>query len=152
MHDLSCRWSEGRHPRHSALNDIIHRSLSSAHISDTLAHSHVSSAAMSSGTVSKSRQNRPRGLSMPIWMQATTLSRWHAVETSGVLDPEALLFLWDLGHWLMQGGNRSPRAKVLLISPATYVCLWQHSEEMLRQCWEPSKDPWTWEGMGFDIV
>ena len=29
-HGLSCRWSEGRHHRHVAVNDIIHRALSSA--------------------------------------------------------------------------------------------------------------------------
>ena len=31
-HGLSCRSSEGRHPRHAAVNDIIHRTLSSAGI------------------------------------------------------------------------------------------------------------------------
>ena len=29
-HGLNCRWSEGRHHRHAAVNDIIHRALSSA--------------------------------------------------------------------------------------------------------------------------
>ena len=31
-HELSCRKSQGRHFRHSSLNDIIHRSLSSASV------------------------------------------------------------------------------------------------------------------------
>jgi len=31
-HGLSCCWSEARHPRHAAINDIIHRSLTSAKI------------------------------------------------------------------------------------------------------------------------
>ena len=31
-HALSCRKSEGRHQRHAALNDIIHRTLTSAHV------------------------------------------------------------------------------------------------------------------------
>ena len=31
-HVLSCRRSEGRHQRHAALNDIIHRTLTSAHV------------------------------------------------------------------------------------------------------------------------
>ena len=35
-HGLSCRWSEGRHPRHAAVNDITHRSLSSANIPSRL--------------------------------------------------------------------------------------------------------------------
>ena len=32
-HSLSCKKSEGRHFRHSALNDIVKRGLSAAHIS-----------------------------------------------------------------------------------------------------------------------
>ena len=35
-HGLSCRWSEGRHHRHAAVNDIIHRALSSAKIPSRL--------------------------------------------------------------------------------------------------------------------
>ena len=35
-HGLSCRWSEGRHPRHTAVNEIIHRSLSAANIPSRL--------------------------------------------------------------------------------------------------------------------
>ena len=39
MHGLSCRWSEGRHHRHAAVSDIIHRALSSAKIPSCLEHS-----------------------------------------------------------------------------------------------------------------
>ena len=35
-HALSCRWSEGRHQRHAAVNDIIKRSLSAAHVPSRL--------------------------------------------------------------------------------------------------------------------
>jgi len=35
-HGLSCRWSEGRHHRHAALNDIIHRALASAKVPSRL--------------------------------------------------------------------------------------------------------------------
>ena len=31
-HGLSCQWSEGRHHRHAALNDILHRALTSARV------------------------------------------------------------------------------------------------------------------------
>ena len=31
-HALSCRKSEGRHHRHAVVNDIIHRTLASAHV------------------------------------------------------------------------------------------------------------------------
>ena len=33
---LSCRRSEGRHQRHAALKDIIHRTLASAHVPSRL--------------------------------------------------------------------------------------------------------------------
>ena len=36
IHGLSCRWSQGRHHRHAAINDIIHRALSSAKIPSRL--------------------------------------------------------------------------------------------------------------------
>ena len=35
-HGLSCWWSEGRHHRHAALNDIIHRALASAKVPSRL--------------------------------------------------------------------------------------------------------------------
>ena len=35
-HALSCRGSEGRHQRHAPLNDIIHRTLASAHVPSRL--------------------------------------------------------------------------------------------------------------------
>ena len=36
IHGLSCRWSEGRHHRHSALNDIVFRALSAAKVPSRL--------------------------------------------------------------------------------------------------------------------
>ena len=35
-HGLSCKWSEGRHQRHAAVNDIIHCALSAAHLPSRL--------------------------------------------------------------------------------------------------------------------
>ena len=35
-HGLSCHWSEGRHHHHSAINDIIHRALSSSKVPSRL--------------------------------------------------------------------------------------------------------------------
>ncbi len=35
-HGLSCHWSEGRHFRHAALNDIVHRALTSAKVPSRL--------------------------------------------------------------------------------------------------------------------
>ena len=42
VHGLSCRWSEGRHFRHSSLNDIVRRALSSARIPSRLEPSGIS--------------------------------------------------------------------------------------------------------------
>ena len=36
MHGLSCRWSDGRHPRYAAINDLIHRALPSAKVPSRL--------------------------------------------------------------------------------------------------------------------
>ena len=36
LHGLSCRWSEGRHSRHAAVNDLIHRALTSAKVPSRL--------------------------------------------------------------------------------------------------------------------
>ena len=35
-HGLGCRWSEGHHPRHAAINDIIFQSLASAKVPSQL--------------------------------------------------------------------------------------------------------------------
>ena len=35
-HGLSCIWSEGRHQRHAAVNNIVHRALSAAHLPSRL--------------------------------------------------------------------------------------------------------------------
>jgi hypothetical protein len=35
-HGLSCRWSEARHHRHAAINDIVHRALASAKVPSRL--------------------------------------------------------------------------------------------------------------------
>ena len=36
MHGLSCRWSVGRHLRHNAINDLIHRALTSTKVPSRL--------------------------------------------------------------------------------------------------------------------
>ena len=57
MHGLSCSKSQGRHPRHSDLNDIIHRSLSTAGVpSQTKPHG-----------LSRPDGKRPDGVTMLPW-------------------------------------------------------------------------------------
>lgn len=154
-HGLSCRRSEGRHPRHSALNDIIHRSLSSAHIPsrleppgvyrsdgkrpdgislipwrqgkalvwdatcpDTFAPSYQASAALKAGAVAAQAEQAKK-------TKYAHLDTSHyfvpvAVETSGVLGPEALLFLQELGHRLRvaTGEQRSQQFLLQRVSVA----------------------------------
>ena len=56
-HGLSCKRSEGRHHRHSAINDIIHRALSSARIPSRLEPSGLH----------RSDGKRPDGVTMVPW-------------------------------------------------------------------------------------
>ncbi len=57
-HGLSCRSSEGRHSRHAAVNDIIHRTLSSAGIPSRL----------EPPGLSRSDGKRPDGVSLVPWV------------------------------------------------------------------------------------
>lgn len=134
-HGLSCRWSEGRLPRHAAVNEIICRSLTSAKVPsrlepnglyrsdgkrpdgisllpwkngkflvwdvtcpDSFAPSHLVSSASGAGIVAKQAEHSKS-------LKYSTLQhKFHfapvAIETSGVLGPEASTFLRDLGRRL----------------------------------------------------
>ena len=62
-HGLSCRWSEGSRHRHAAINDIVHRSLTSAKIP---AHLEPSGLYRSDG-------KRPDGISVVPWKNGKLL-------------------------------------------------------------------------------
>ena len=62
-HGLSCRWSEGRLPRHAAINDIIHRSLTSAKVPSRL----------EPNGLFRSDGKRPDGLSLVPWKEGKPL-------------------------------------------------------------------------------
>ena len=62
-HGLSCRWSEGRHHRHAAVNVIIHRALSSAKIPSLLEPSGLYC----------SDEKRPDGISVVPWKSGKLL-------------------------------------------------------------------------------
>ena len=70
LHGLSCLKSQGRHPRHFELNQIIHRSLHSARIPSRLEPSGLSS----------SDRSRPDGLSLTPWSSGKFLV-WDATCT-----------------------------------------------------------------------
>ena len=63
MHGLSCRWSEGRHFRHSALNDIVHRALSSSRIPSRL----------DPYGISRSDGKQPDGITLVPWERGKLL-------------------------------------------------------------------------------
>ena len=60
---LSCRWSQGRHHRHAAINDIIHLALSSAKIPSRLEPSGLY----------RSYGKRPDGISVVPWRRGKLL-------------------------------------------------------------------------------
>jgi hypothetical protein len=63
VHGLSCRKSAGRHMRHSALNDLLKRSLAAAEIPSRLEPS----------SLSRSDGKRPDGMTMMPWKQGRCL-------------------------------------------------------------------------------
>ena len=62
-HGLSCRWSEGRIPRHAAINDIIHHSLTSAKVPSRL----------EPNGLFRSDGKCPNGLSLVPWKEGKPL-------------------------------------------------------------------------------
>ena len=62
-HGLSCRWSEGRHPRHAAINDIIQRTLTAAGVPSRLEPSGLY----------RSDGKRPDGISIVPWQSGKVL-------------------------------------------------------------------------------
>ena len=134
-HGLSCRKSQGRHPRHAAINDLLKRSLASAKIPshleptgisssdgkrpdgitivpwksgrvlvwdatcpDTYAPSYVSLSTREAGAVAdQAEQNKRQKYAH---LAASYYFVPVAIETSGVMGPEALAFIRELGHRL----------------------------------------------------
>ena len=77
LHGLSCRFSEGRHYRHSAINDIIHRALALAKIPSRLEPTNLSSSDI-----------RPDGITLIPWARGKCLV-WDAT-CSDTLAPSYL--------------------------------------------------------------
>ena len=63
IHGLSCRRSEGRHHRHSAINDIIHRALTAARVPSRL----------EPAGLYRSDGKRPDGITVVPWMNSQLL-------------------------------------------------------------------------------
>ena len=63
LHGLSCRFSTGRHYRHAALNEIIHRALTTSHIPSRLEPTGLD----------RSDGKRPDGITMVPWKNGNLL-------------------------------------------------------------------------------
>ena len=63
LHGLSCRFSTGRHYRHAALNEIIHRALTTSHIPSRLEPTGLD----------RSDGKRPDGITMDPWKNGNLL-------------------------------------------------------------------------------
>ena len=160
-HALSCRKSEGRHQRHAALNDIIHRS---AHVPsrleppglnrvdgkrpngvttvpawkcgkllvwdatcpDTFAPSYVSQATTAAGEVATHAEERKcaKYSSLPVTHDFIPV----AIETSGVMGPQSLHFLRELGRRVRRQTGDPLNASHLFQRLSTAI----HAERKLR--------------------
>ena len=66
-HGFSCKWSEGRHQRHAAVNDIVHRAMSAVHLPSRLEPTGLS----------RSDSKRPNGVTLVPW-KSSRLLMWDA--------------------------------------------------------------------------
>ena len=66
-HGFSCKWSEGRHQRHAAVNDIVHRAMSAVHLPSRL----------ESTGLSRSDSKHPNGVTLVPW-KSSRLLMWDA--------------------------------------------------------------------------
>ena len=131
-HGLNCRWSEGRHYRHAALNDTVHRTLSAAKIPsrlepsglfcedgkrpdgitlvpcksrrllvwdvtcpDTFAPSYFSIATREAGAVAAMAEERKKAKYE--YLNSAHTFTPVVIESSGVVGPQSMDFLRDLG-------------------------------------------------------
>ena len=135
-HGLSCRSSSGRYHRHSAINDIIHRTLSAAHVPSRLEPQGLL----------RTDGKRPDGMTLTPWsvgrplvwdatcpdtgkvaelaevkkdqkyslLGATYLFTPVAIETSGAIGPRSRVFLRELGR-RVRWESGEPRATSYLL-------------------------------------
>ena len=110
-HALSCRRSEGRHQRHAALNDIIKRGLSSAHVPSRLEPTGLN----------RSDGKRPDGVTLAPWHSGCLLV-WDATCPDTLapsyrsIEHTPLRSRGRLRHQRRKGNVRSTKASPLVIS------------------------------------
>ena len=111
-HGLSCRWSEGRHHRHAAINDILHRALSSAKIPSRLEPSGLY----------RSDGKRPDGITIVPWKNGKLLV-WDATCPDTYAPSYSPLLPVKLVLWRPKR-RRGSAASIAIWSPATLLRQW----------------------------
>ena len=170
-HGLSCHRSTGRHPRHSALNDIIHRALAAAKIPSRLEPSGLY----------RSDGKRPDGASLVPWRRAKFLvwdatckdtfapsyvsyaareaglvaklaeerkrSKYRHLAASHIFVPVVVeipgVFGMEALEFIKELGHRlnSPQERLSLGCTSSRGCQSQSSEGIQQQCWGHSGAP-----------
>ena len=108
-HGLSCRWSEGRHHRHAAVNDIVHRSLSSAKVPSRLEPSGLY----------RSDGKRPDGITVVPWKDGKLLV-WDATYPDTFAPSYAALATSEAGAVAAQAEVRKCDKYCHLLSSHTF--------------------------------
>ena len=109
---LSCRWSEGRHRCHAAINDILHRALYSAKVPSRL---EPSGLYRSNGEMSGWNQHSP--------LEKGKLLVWDATCPILMYPPTLPLLPVKLVLWRPKR-KRGSAANIAIWSPATLLCQW----------------------------
>ena len=111
-HGLSCLWSEGRHHRHAAINDILHRALSSAKVPSRLEPSGLY----------RSDGKCPDGITIMPWKMA---SFWCGMPPAPILMHPLTLPLLPVKLVLWRPKRRRGSvASIAIWSPATLLRQW----------------------------
>ena len=109
-HGLSCRWSEGRHHRHAAINDILHRALFSAKVPSRLVPSGLY----------RSDGKRPDGITIVPWKNGKLLV-WDATCPDNYAPSYSALATRESGAVAAQAEERKCSKYCHLVSSHTFA-------------------------------